>query len=511
MIPALGLGALAVALALHFPSSAFGKKKKKSKGSAYTCDIESVRKAADKAGKKGIMKALGLKEHRGGPDCGCDCEDLVITAWMVGHFTQKECAEVIVFYRYEYACEGSEGPYKAAFLGLKGNKIKSKMKGIYTTLEEIGDFKKRDIDKNGIDETIISTFSGVMEYGGHGYSDEPLSKKYHLIKWAGKKPVKLLVLDVLWDDTDLKSNPPYIVRTFKPVFKDVNGDGVEEVMVYGYTAKYADRDHEKLISKKDEPMKAYFFNGKVYVESSAAGVGTAAEGSAANTKKAAKTAYNKGQAKFEAGDYPGALAGFKKALDILSNPFVYIKIAGCYEKMQDYKGAAKWLQKYVQEKPGAGNIADIKGRIKKLLAGQPSSHADNPTMKKAVATFPSILFGEWSIQTLDDEVSAGAVVVISHKIAFKPGGDVILEVTFEDLWSDEKETAITKRKWKYKDGAFYLHNEKCLVLEKKPKKMKADSIDAYCAIFVVSENEILWWHEEAGPVRMLLEKLTRLK
>lgn len=47
---------------------------------------------------------------------------------------------------------------------------------------------------------------------------------------------------------------------------------------------------------------------------------------------------------------------------------------------------------------------------------------------------------------------------------------------------------------------------KCRVLEKKPEKMKADAVDEICAFFAVNENEILWWHKEIGPVRMVLER-----
>ena len=555
------LGALVAALMMTFPfTAAAAGKKKKSKGPEYTCDIESVQKAVEKAGEKGIMKALEAKEHiKNTPAFAIDTSggespsysmNLKLKSWKAGYFTQAECAEVMILYTYEYEKEIQEineahdiekyipslGPYvddesdycEIAVLGMKGKKLKKKknLKNIGTAGTTCELPILIDIQADGIDEAIIFSKKGNLEYSpalGSIITEPLVITTMHLIGLKGGKPLEYFKLEASRDDTlfrlfgdlyegyygdDVEANPPYTEHTSSPVFIDLDGDTIKEITVSSAISKYSDIGHKKLISKKDEPIKTYFFNGKVFEP----GKGTAMQTNTPDIKDAAKTAYNEGQSKFEVGDYPGALAGFKKALDILPNAFVYIKIAGCYEKMQDYKEAANWLQKYVQEKPGSGSIADIQSRIKKLIADQPQADAGIHPVKNSTATFPGVLFGKWSIQALDDEAGGGSGAVdLSQSIAFNPAGEAVLTVAFEDMDTGEEETSVTKRKWTFKSGAVHIDDMKCSILDKKPKKMTADAVDGTCAFFVVSENEILWWHEEAGPVRMVLEKLARQK
>ena len=85
-------------------------------------------------------------------------------------------------------------------------------------------------------------------------------------------------------------------------------------------------------------------------------------------KEIAKEAFAAGKAKFEAGDFQGALEQFTVANDTLPNPFVYLKIAECHEKLASPLDAVAWLEKYLAEKPDAANAKDIQAKIDSLKA-----------------------------------------------------------------------------------------------------------------------------------------------
>lgn len=85
-------------------------------------------------------------------------------------------------------------------------------------------------------------------------------------------------------------------------------------------------------------------------------------------KKQAKAAYKKGKEFYDKGDYQAALESFMTAYNAMPNPFVYISIAQCYDKLDKCQEARDYYLKYTQEKPGAGNIPDVKDKITELEA-----------------------------------------------------------------------------------------------------------------------------------------------
>jgi len=89
---------------------------------------------------------------------------------------------------------------------------------------------------------------------------------------------------------------------------------------------------------------------------------------AKDKKDIAKEAFAAGKAKFDEGDFQGALEQFTVANDTLPNPFVYLKIAECHEKLGSPLDAVTWLEKYLAEKPDAANAKDIQAKIDTLKA-----------------------------------------------------------------------------------------------------------------------------------------------
>lgn len=83
---------------------------------------------------------------------------------MAGHFTQSECAEVIVFYRYEWGYGVNMATFEVSFLKLKGKKFKSVGKSIQANIIAIQNaVHKKDINKDGVDEILIlSSNDGVI-------------------------------------------------------------------------------------------------------------------------------------------------------------------------------------------------------------------------------------------------------------------------------------------------------------------------------------------------------------
>lgn len=85
-------------------------------------------------------------------------------------------------------------------------------------------------------------------------------------------------------------------------------------------------------------------------------------------KDKASAYYKLGKAKHEAGDYAAALEYFLNAYNAMPNPAVYIPISDCYENLGNIQEAVNYLEKYVQEKPDAGNIVAMKEKLEKLKA-----------------------------------------------------------------------------------------------------------------------------------------------
>jgi tetratricopeptide (TPR) repeat protein len=85
-------------------------------------------------------------------------------------------------------------------------------------------------------------------------------------------------------------------------------------------------------------------------------------------KEKAKAYYKRGKVRHEEGDFQGALEDFLGAYNAMPNPGVYISISSCHEKLENYQEAVNYLEKYIEEKPNAGNIVTIKEKLEELKA-----------------------------------------------------------------------------------------------------------------------------------------------
>ncbi|MFH1434815.1 MAG: PEGA domain-containing protein [Pseudomonadota bacterium] len=83
-------------------------------------------------------------------------------------------------------------------------------------------------------------------------------------------------------------------------------------------------------------------------------------------KAMAKESYNNGKKYYKSEDYDKALESFMAAYNYSPNPFVYISIAQCYDKQGKCQEARDYYKKYMEEKPDAGNIPDVKEKIAEL-------------------------------------------------------------------------------------------------------------------------------------------------
>jgi tetratricopeptide (TPR) repeat protein len=104
----------------------------------------------------------------------------------------------------------------------------------------------------------------------------------------------------------------------------------------------------------------------------------AAEEEVKDPKKAAKAAYKKGKELYDEGKYQESLDSFMVAYNSMPNPFVYISIAQCYDKLGKCQEARDYYLKYIKEKPDAGNIPDIQEKVEELesRSGKVAIHSD---------------------------------------------------------------------------------------------------------------------------------------
>jgi hypothetical protein len=91
-------------------------------------------------------------------------------------------------------------------------------------------------------------------------------------------------------------------------------------------------------------------------------------------KEKAKAFYQRGKERYEAAEYEGALEDFLDAYNAMPNPGVYISISSSYEKLGRFQEAVDYLEKYVEEKPNAGNIVTIKEKLEELKATPGNVH-----------------------------------------------------------------------------------------------------------------------------------------
>jgi tetratricopeptide (TPR) repeat protein len=129
-------------------------------------------------------------------------------------------------------------------------------------------------------------------------------------------------------------------------------------------AAATETEKEKETGKKGKEKKAE--KGKEgKEEKGAAGAKPAPTG---DPKELAKSAYKQGKELYDKGDYEKSLESFMAAYNYMPNPFVYISIAQCYDKLGKCQEARDYYLKYIQEKPDAGNIPDIKEKVAELEA-----------------------------------------------------------------------------------------------------------------------------------------------
>jgi tetratricopeptide (TPR) repeat protein len=161
-------------------------------------------------------------------------------------------------------------------------------------------------------------------------------------------------------------------------------------------------------------------------------------GKAPDPKKVAKDAFDSGKKKFDAEDYQGALDDFMVANNTLPNPFVYVKIADCYEKLGNAVEAIAWLKKYTEEKPDAANVKEINDRIEKLGAtpGKVAASSDPAGAK-------IILDDQDTGKITPDEIE---VKPGQHTLKYDLEGYVSDSKTFEMLPGSSQELTVTLAK-----------------------------------------------------------------
>ncbi len=140
-------------------------------------------------------------------------------------------------------------------------------------------------------------------------------------------------------------------------------------------------------------------------------------------KEIAKQAFADGKKAFEEEDYEGALEQFMLANDTLPNPFVYIKIGECYEKMGNVPEAITWHEKYLEEKPDAANAKEVQAKIDELK-NMPGTVAATSTPEGASLVLDEEDTGK--VTPAEIEAAPG-----QHTLVFKLDGYVEDSKTFE--------------------------------------------------------------------------------
>jgi tetratricopeptide (TPR) repeat protein len=151
-------------------------------------------------------------------------------------------------------------------------------------------------------------------------------------------------------------------------------------------------------------------------------------------KTIAKDAFAAGKARFDEGDFQGALEQFTVANDTLPNPFVFLKIAECHEKLGNPLDAVAWLEKYLGEKPDAANAKDIQAKIDSLKATPGKVSATSVPEGASL-----VLDGEDTGQTTPAELE---VAPGEHTLGFKLEGYAEDSKTFEMTTAGEQELSV---------------------------------------------------------------------
>ncbi len=87
-----------------------------------------------------------------------------------------------------------------------------------------------------------------------------------------------------------------------------------------------------------------------------------------DSRELAKQHFTAGQAKYNAGDYRGAITDFMAADALLPSPILSFNIALCHEKLGEKEAAVKLYRDYLARRPDAPNRTAVEGRISSLDA-----------------------------------------------------------------------------------------------------------------------------------------------
>ncbi len=132
---------------------------------------------------------------------------------------------------------------------------------------------------------------------------------------------------------------------------------------------------------RDRVMRAKtLFAGAVFILAFASGPSLAAAappakkaepapaGPSAEAKEQARSAYGRGQAAFNAGQYADAKTAFQAAFAAVPNPIVLLSIAEAQVKLDELADGIATFQQYLELRPDAPDRADIEAKIKALSA-----------------------------------------------------------------------------------------------------------------------------------------------
>ncbi len=79
--------------------------------------------------------------------------------------------------------------------------------------------------------------------------------------------------------------------------------------------------------------------------------------------QAAREHYNRARVEFAAGRFSDALNEFLLAYEMRPHPIVYMSIAQCYERLEDYRHAVDYLERYLREVPNAPDFEQVTARV----------------------------------------------------------------------------------------------------------------------------------------------------
>jgi tetratricopeptide (TPR) repeat protein len=82
----------------------------------------------------------------------------------------------------------------------------------------------------------------------------------------------------------------------------------------------------------------------------------------------AREHYRRGEQLFLGGDYVGALEAFRSAYRAAPHPVVLKSLAACHHRLRQYRVAAELYERYLRERPGAPDRAEVEAELARLRA-----------------------------------------------------------------------------------------------------------------------------------------------